>query len=154
MAFTDNCDLFAAVHEDGINQVIQHIMRQRPSLFNYASADVTGNRELWCHQIDVTKDVSKFANPFFTVMPPFPVIGSDNPLVLTGFCAQLTKALIDFHPGNIINLPAELNPPLKPQRFSLQFIVCGGLVCPSERELDQIPVGTIGSEPFYTSSCL
>lgn len=148
MAFTDNCDLFAAVHEDGINQVIQHIMRQRPSLFNYASADVAGNRELWCHQIDVTKDVSKFANPFFTVMPPFPVIGSDNPLVLTGFCAQLTKALIDFHPGNIINLPAELNPPLKPQRFSLQFIVCGGLVCPSERELDQIPVGTIGSEPF------
>jgi hypothetical protein len=142
MAFTDNCDLFAAVHEDGVNRVIQHIMRQRPSWFNYGSADVAGNRELWCHQIDVTKDVIKFANPFFTVMPPFPVIGSDNPLVLTGFCAQLTKALIDFEPGKTINLPPELNPPLKPQRFSLRFTVCGGLVCPSEKELEQIPVGS------------
>jgi hypothetical protein len=28
-AFTDNCDLFAAVHEDGINRVARHIMRQR-----------------------------------------------------------------------------------------------------------------------------
>lgn len=141
MAFTDNCDLFAAVHEDGVNRVIQHIMRQRPSWFNYASADVAGNRELWCHAIDVTKDVIKFANPFFTVMPPFPVIGSDNPVVLTGFCAQLTKALIDFHPGNTITLPAQLTPPLKPQRFSLQFTVCGGLVCPSDREIEQIPIG-------------
>jgi hypothetical protein len=141
MAFTDNCDLFAAVHEDGVNLVIQHIMRQRPSLFNYATADVAGNRELWCRQIDVTKDVVKFANPFFTVMPPLPVIGSSNPLVLTGFCAQLTKALIDFHPGQTIGLPAELNPPLQPQRFSLQFTACGGVVCPSDRELEQIPIG-------------
>jgi hypothetical protein len=145
MAFTDNCDLFASVHEDGVNRVIQHIMRQRPSLFNYASADVANNRELWCHQIDVTKDVVKFANPFFTVMDPFPVIGSDNPLVLTGFIAQLTRALIDFHPGKSIDLPAELNPPLKPHRFSLRFTVCGGLVCPSDRELEQVPVG---STPF------
>ena len=139
MAFTDNCDLFVGVHEDGLNQVIQHVMRQRPSWFNYATADVASNRELWCHQIDVAKDVIKFANPFFTIMPPLPVLGSDNPLVLTGFCAQLTKALVDFHPGTIINLPAELSPPLKPQRFSLQFTVCGGLVCPSDRELEQIP---------------
>lgn len=142
MAFTDNCDLYAAVHEDGMNRVIQHMMRQRPSWFNYGSADVAGNRELWCHRIDVTKDVIKFANPFFTVMPPFPVIGSGNPLVLTGFCAQLTKALIDLHPGKTISLPGELSPPLKPQRFSLQFTVCGGLVCPSDRELEQIPIGS------------
>jgi hypothetical protein len=142
MAYTDNCDLYAAVHEDGVNRVIQHMMRQRPSWFNYASADVAANRELWCQQIDVTKDVIKFANPFFTVMPPFPVIGSSNPLVLTGFCAQLTKALIDFHPGKTISLPPELSPPLKPQRFSLQFTACGGLVCPSDRELEQIPVGS------------
>ena len=35
MAFTDNCDLYAAVHEDGINLIARHILRQRPSLFNY-----------------------------------------------------------------------------------------------------------------------
>jgi hypothetical protein len=142
MALTDNCDLFAAVHEDGVNRVIRHIRRQRPSWFNYGSADVAANREVWCAQIDVTKDVIKFANPFFTVMPPFPVIGSGNPVFLTGFCAQLTRAGIDFFPGTTINLPPDLNPPLKPQQFSLELRVCGGLVCASERELEQIPAGT------------
>jgi hypothetical protein len=37
MAFTDHSDLFAAVHEHGINTTIGHLMRQRPSLFNYAT---------------------------------------------------------------------------------------------------------------------
>lgn len=142
MAFTDNCDLFAAVHEEGVNRVVQHIMRQRPSLFNYASADVAANKELWCHLIDITADVKKFANPLFTVMSAIPLIGSDNPLVMTGFCAQLTKAAIDFHPGNTISLPAESNPPLKAQRFALQFRACGGLVCPSEREIEQVPIAS------------
>jgi hypothetical protein len=38
MAFTDNADLFASVGEDGINLVVRHIMRQRPSLVNYGTA--------------------------------------------------------------------------------------------------------------------
>jgi hypothetical protein len=33
MAFTDNCNLCAAVHEEGLNPVIQHIMLQPPSMF-------------------------------------------------------------------------------------------------------------------------
>ena len=37
MAFTDHSDLFAAVHEHGINTTIGQLMRQRPSLFNYAT---------------------------------------------------------------------------------------------------------------------
>ena len=37
MAFTDRSDLFAAVHENGINATIGHLMWQRPSLFNYAT---------------------------------------------------------------------------------------------------------------------
>lgn len=142
MAFTDNCDLFLAVHEDGVNRVIRHIMRQRPSLFNYGSADVAGNRELWCNpKVEFTGDVIKYGNPIFKVEPPFPIFGSDSPAVFIGFCAQVTKALIDFHPGNIITLPAELGPPLKPQRFSLTFQVCAGLVCPDDREIGQVPVG-------------
>jgi hypothetical protein len=142
MAFTDNCDLFAAVHEDGVNLVVRHLMRQRPSLFNYASADVAGNRELWCANVDVTEDVKKFLNPFFTVMPPLPVLGSVNPVVLTGFCAQLVKARIDFHPGDSIQLPPELPEPLPKQHFSLQFTACGGLVCPDDRQVESLPVGT------------
>lgn len=31
MTFTDQCDLFGAIHEQGINLVVQHIMCQRPS---------------------------------------------------------------------------------------------------------------------------
>lgn len=152
MAFTGNCDLFASVHEDGVNRVIQHIMRQRPSWFNYATADVANNPRFWCSRPEFTKDVTKYGNPIFKIEPPIPFIGSDSPVVTTGFCAQLTKALIDFNPSNKINLPAELHPPLQPQRFSLAFRVCVGLECPSDDEVQQIPVGTSGQPAGTTNA--
>lgn len=34
VAFTDDCDLYVAVSEVGANRIGQHIMEQRPSLFN------------------------------------------------------------------------------------------------------------------------
>src|ERR1019366_5434700 len=143
MAFTDgiNCHLYAAVHEDGINRVIDHIRRQRPSWFNYATQDIAANRELWCSKIDVTGDVVKYNNPFFKIMPPLPLLGADSPPIGIGFIAQLTNAMIDFHPGNKFALPPQLNPPLQPQHFALNFRVCGGLGCASEKELATIPVG-------------
>jgi hypothetical protein len=139
MAFTDNCDLYAAFHEDGVNLTIRHIMRQRPSLFNYATADVASNRELWCEGVDFTADVTKYGNPIFTILDPLPVIGADSPPVSLSFNVQLTKAEIDFHPGNI-NLPPQLAPPLKDQRFVFHFVICGGIGCPSIKDLEQIPV--------------
>jgi hypothetical protein len=142
MAFTDDCDLYAAVHEDGVNHAIGHIMRQRPSLFNYATADVIANRKLWCREIKHTEDVAKYGNRLFTEMPPLPVIGSDSPPVTVGFCVQVTKAELDFHPGGVLALPPELSPPLGEQRFALHFEACGAVACPSQRELDQIPVFT------------
>ncbi|MBZ5635753.1 MAG: hypothetical protein LAO55_21705 [Acidobacteriia bacterium] len=145
MAFTDNCELFASVHEDGVNRVINHIRRQRPSWFNYATADIASNRELWCSKIDVTSDVVKYKNSFFTILPPLPILGADSPPIGIGFIAQLTKALIDFHPGNKFSLPPQLSPPLQPQHFALDFQVCGGLGCASEKELEQIPIG--GTSP-------
>lgn len=142
MAFTDNCDLFVAVHEDGINRVIHHIMRQRPSWFNYASAEVASNPELWCNpKLDFTSDVRNYKNPIFKIESPIRVLGSDSPAVFVGFCAQVTQAGIDLHPGNRIELPPELSPPLPPQRFALGLQICGGLVCPSEEQLDQLPIG-------------
>jgi hypothetical protein len=140
MAFTDNCDLYGAVHEDGVNRVIGHLMRQRPSLFNYATADVAANQELWCSFVKHTDDVTKYGNPLFTVMPPLPVLGTDSPPVTLGFCVQLTKAEIDFHPGNVISLPPQLNPPLQSQRLALHFRVCGAIACPDPKDLDAIPV--------------
>jgi len=115
-------------------------MRQRPSLFNYGTADVAQNRELWCQPVEFTPDVPKYNNPFFTIVNPIPVLGADSPPVGLSFCAQLSKLQIDFHPGNKIALPAELKPPLKPQRFAFQFRVCGAIGCPSSKEIDRIPV--------------
>ena len=37
VALTDNCDIYAAINEAGINRVVRHAMRQRPSLFNYGT---------------------------------------------------------------------------------------------------------------------
>ena len=113
MAFTDNCDLYGAIHEDGVNRAFRHVMRQRPSLFNYATADIAANRELWCSKIDATNDVTKYGNPLFTIMDPLPLLGADAPLVSIGFIAQLTAAKVDFYKGNTIALPAELAPPLQ-----------------------------------------
>src|SRR6266508_2955107 len=141
MAFTDNCDLFGAVHEDGINLIIRHIMQQRPSMFNYGTADVAGNKELWCNKkLKFTDDVIKYGNPIFTVQDPLPVLGTDSPPVTLGFCVQLTKALVDFHKSNVLSLPAELNPPLKEQHLALFLQICGAIGCPSDRVIDKIPV--------------
>jgi len=140
MALTDNCDLYVAIHEEGINRVVRHIMRQRPSLFNYATIDVANNNELWCSKVDFTPDVQKYGNPIFTVKDPVPILGADSPPVRLSFCAQLTRAVLDFHPENIISLTSELNPPLPKQRFALQFQICGAIGCPSDREVDAIPV--------------
>lgn len=53
MAFTDSCDLFSSFHEDGFNRIIEHVRRQRPSLFNYATADIARNEKLLCRAIAV-----------------------------------------------------------------------------------------------------
>jgi hypothetical protein len=53
VALTDNCDLFGSVHEDGVNLVARNVMRQRPSLFNYGTAQVAANRKFWCRQVKV-----------------------------------------------------------------------------------------------------
>lgn len=139
MAFTDHCDLYAAVHEEGVNRVMRHIMLQRPSMFNYATADVAGNRELWCNQVKFTDDVPKYGNPIFTVLPPLPVIGVDSPPVGLSFTVQLLKFEVDFHPGNVFGLPPELAP-LKEQHFAMHFMVCGALGCPDDRVLEKIPI--------------
>jgi hypothetical protein len=140
MAFTDNCDLFVSIHEDGANRIARHIMRQRPSLFNYATADVAANRELWCQIPEFTTDVTRFGNPIFTILPYLPVIGADSPPVGLGFCVQVVGARVDFHPSNVISLPPELGSELGEQRLAIEFRICGGIRCPDRDILDKIPV--------------
>ncbi len=132
MAFTDNCSIFGSIDEKGINRVVRHIMRQRPSLFNYGTDIFLTRPDLFCEKIDATTDVIKRGNPLFTLEDPIPVVGTNNAIGLH-FCFQVTNAEIDFHPGNVIQLPPELAPPLAKQRFAFRVKVCGGLGCPSER---------------------
>ena len=137
MAFTDNCDLFGAVNEDGINRVVQHLMRQRPSLFNHGTANVVSNPALLCVPANPTQDVIKRNNPIITEIGPLPVPGTNDRVALD-FCFQLTQAELDFHPGDVIELPPQLNPPLEAQRFALRARVCGGLGCPEQDVLDEL----------------
>ena len=136
MALTDSCDLFGSIHEDGVNLVARHVMQQRPSLFNYGTSQVAANRKLWCEQVKVAPDVVNFSDPVMTVVPPLPI---GNTGYGVNYCLQLTKAEIDFHGGNIIALPAELNPPLPPQHFSARARVCGGIGCPPDEVVDRLP---------------
>lgn len=128
MALTDHCDVFGAVHETGINRVVVHLMRQRPSLFNYGTAMFAVNPGLLCRDIEVHPEVTRRGNPLITVEDPLPIFGTGG-LWGVDFCAQLTKLEVDFHPGNVFGLPPELDP-LGEQRFAVHGEACGAIACP------------------------
>ena len=137
MAFTDHSDLFGSVHEDGINRVIRHIMRQRPSLFNYGTELIASNPDYWlCKPVEVSQDVINRGNPIVTIESPLPVFGTGG-LVGLNYCFQLTDVEIDFHPGSVFELPPELRPPLEEQHFAIRAQVCGGIGCPPKEIIDQ-----------------
>jgi len=127
MTFTQNSDIYVAVQDAGINRVINHVMLQRPSLFNYGSILPVTNPRPICRDIRTVPQVVQANNPLITSMSPLPVI--QTPLTLD-YIAQLTKGAVDFFPGNAFTLPPELNPPLKNQQFAVNFEICAGLVCP------------------------
>jgi hypothetical protein len=139
MAFTDHSDLFASVHEDGINLAVRHLMRQRPSWFNYATAYFVDHKEKLCVQIDVAKAVTDANNPLFDVQDPIPVFGTPTPMGLN-WCFHFTDAQIDFHPGNVITLPAEQGT-LPAQRLAIRLKACFGLDCPSNELIERLLPG-------------
>jgi hypothetical protein len=138
MSLTANCDFYAAIHDEGINRVIRHLMRQRPSLFNYGSSLLASNPEMLCERIEADSAVVSNNNPLVTVLDPLPVIGLSGfpggSIAPTGlalnFAAQLSKGQIDFFPGNVFTLPSELGS-LARQRLAVHFRVCAGIGCPS-----------------------
>jgi hypothetical protein len=141
MGYTDNCDLYGAVLDAGVNRAISHVMSERPSLFNYATADVVANPELWCSKVAHTIDVTNHSNPLFTTLDPLPLIGSDDPTVSIGFCAQVTAVQVDFSPENIIAIPPDLQDGLPAQQLALRLQICGAIECPTPDEVGQVPAG-------------
>jgi hypothetical protein len=136
MGFTDNCDVFASLHEDTFNSILRHIAQQRPSLFNYATKEIAEDPALLCEAIQAHQIVGIRNNPFVTVVDPLPVPGTNYGV---NFAVQLVDLHIDFHPGSAFNLPPELDPPLKAQRMGLKLSVSGGVGCPAKEILDKLP---------------
>src|SRR5262249_24342860 len=137
MALTDQCDLFGSVTEDGFNKLVEHVMRKRPSLFNYSTAWVAADwRKRLCQTPEVAPEGLKRQNPVVTVEDPIPVLGSGG-LYGLNFAVQLRKLRIDLHPQTI-GLPAELGQ-LGEQRFVLVAEACAGIGCPNKRALEEFP---------------
>lgn len=136
MAFTDNCDIYGALHEEGINLVVRHLMRQRPSLFNYATAFFEKNPDRLCQRVVADPRVIKAGNPLFEEQDPIPVLGTPIDVGLD-WCFQITDAQIDFHPGNVFQLPPQLGQ-LAAQRAGLRLRACFGLACPPDHVIEEI----------------
>lgn len=131
MAFTDHCDIFGAVHEKAFNNVVVHLQRQRPSLFNYGTISFVQNPRFLCNRKQIAAidpDVVTFHNPVVHEEPLLRIPGYGGPYGLE-YCFQLSELSIDFHPSNVHALPPQLQPPLAPQHFSLKGRVCAGLNC-------------------------
>lgn len=138
MAFTDQCDLFGSVHEDGVNKLIGHFMRKRPSLFNYGTEWVAeGWQKRLCEPPKVAPEVRKRNNPVVSVEQPIPILGTGGFYALN-FAAQLVDLRIDLHPSSM-QLPPQLGAELGEQHFALYGKVCAGLGCPVERGLEEFP---------------
>lgn len=139
MAFTDDSDIFGGLHEDGINLLIRHVMRQRPSLFNYGTRYILDNFEekpdLLCEQIEASEMVSKYDNPLLGVIDPLGVAPVGDHLALN-LLLQITDLQVDFHPGGVFSLPSEIDS-LPAQRFAFRARVCGGLGCPPDEFVDE-----------------
>lgn len=138
MALTDKSDLFGSVHEAGFNNLVRQIMRQRPSLFNYATAQIAQSlntpNSLLCAPIEAAKAVTDRNNPRVTVESPLPIPGLKG--LGLNYCAQLTRFELDFHPGSTIPMPPELGQ-LQPQRFGARVSVAAGIGWPAN--FDSLP---------------
>lgn len=144
MALTDSSHLFASMHEDGFNRLLQHIMRKRPSLFNYGTqwvADEWKKRLCVIPSVDAlvlrpTNDpnVMPEPDPVMTIEDPIPVLGTNGAFGLN-FAAQIVDLKVDFHPSSL-DLPPQLGSELLPQHFAATARGCAGLGCPHPRVLD------------------
>lgn len=142
MPLTSLSDFFANVNEEGINLISRHIMRQRPSLFNRGSAYFVQHPGSLCEPINPHPEVVRRGNPVVGLEPLLPLPGTDGQFGIE-FFFQLVDFRIDLHPGNVIQLPVELNPPLDKQHFAGVIRVCGGIGCPGSKRLPEpdIPRG-------------
>ena len=127
-------DVYGAITDDAVNRIIGFVHARAPFLFNYVApslqvtTDAHGNmkiQDLWLTCSDVPDSplagVPKYTRVAPFRVPPFPVG--------LPYCVQIIDAKIDFHPGDILTLPAELDFPLREQSFALMVLLNFGLAC-------------------------
>ena len=136
MPFTDNTDIFVAVNEDGVNRLVGHVFVQRPSLFNYGTPGVHKRSKLLCREINAHPVVISRGNPLLTEIPYVPVFGTSYALEAV---AQAYRLRADFHPTDVISLPAELFPPLNEQQLAMTASLAAGLGCSRSIAVDVVP---------------
>ncbi len=134
MAFTDHCDIFASFQEDGFNRIVGYVQQQRPSLFNYATAQLAANPDKLCQIIQANPIVGQRSNPFVDIVDLLPIPGTGFG---ADFAAQVSEVQVDFHPANLVTLPPELSPH-PPQRLAIKVKLCGGIACPSDAAIDAL----------------
>ena len=155
MALTDHSNIYSALHEDGLNRLIDHLMRKRPSLFNYgterlvdAAAGGRVERRFLCASVDYAPEVLKRVgqpipadadSPLMTEQGPLPVLGTDD-LVALDYCVQVTEMELDFSPegDGDDGGPVVEGEGLGPQQFAASVVVCAGLACPDDDDFDAI----------------
>lgn len=154
MALTDHSDIYSALHEDGMDRIVGHLMRKRPSLFNYgterlvdAAAGGRVERRSLCASVDYAPEVLKRVgqpipadadSPLMTEQDPLPVLGTDD-LVALDYCVQVTDMELDFPPEDVDgDGPVVSDDGLGPQQFAASVVVCAGLACPDDDEFDGI----------------
>lgn len=133
MSNTAGADLYGALGEEGINRFVDHMMAQRPSLFNYATAGITAHQDLLCHDPPVARSVRDRRDPTVTTVGGIPVLGTDGPVELE-YCLQLTEFEFDLSDGGAFTLPDDET--LADQEFGIHAQVAAGLGCPSDGASD------------------
>jgi hypothetical protein len=139
MTLTQACDVFAAVQDSGIDRLVRHVFRQRPSLVNYASAGLARQPERLCRPVDAHPIVAIRGNPFVGVLPPLPV-ALTNGAYAVDYSFQVTAVELDVHPADVVSLPAELFPPLGEQRLAVHAGACFGFGCPPQEIVSRLPL--------------
>ncbi|MGD9533017.1 MAG: hypothetical protein AB7V56_04510 [Candidatus Nitrosocosmicus sp.] len=132
MSLTQNCDIYVAIKDEGINRTIKLIMQQRPSLFNYGTNDLNSHPDVVCNPIDSHDSVKTSGNPLLTPIKPVPIFGS-IPNAYLPACFQINDFKIDFHKNDQFTMPSEIS--LNPQQLSVYAKISVGLGCPTAEEL-------------------
>lgn len=128
-------DLVVTVDEAAVNLGVLTLKSRAPWLFNYASPTVKpvmtdagtiiGWEEEWLSCQEVA----------FSPLPGLPRFRRLPPLAMPGvplkmpYSVQITRLAVDFHPGNVVSLPAEVQPPLLSQTFAIELGIAFGLAC-------------------------